>query len=171
MNCNRFIFLFLITALFGSIAAGQATKQSIVHEQTVFGSDDDKWDRPVPVQEAVLQILKEANHASASEFSAGSLLASEIRLNGPKEVDLVLMGIGKLGLAHAALFWIFRNTSQGYKLVLSPGGDSLRILDSRWNHFQMVKVQNNTAITTTTAAYRFNGREYQLYSKKTKPIE
>jgi hypothetical protein len=161
----------LATTLLGSIATAQAPKKAARQEQTEFGSEDENWDQPVSVPVEVLRILREANHASADEIPAESLLASEIHLRDANEVDLILMGIGNLRLAHAALFWIFRNVNGEFELILSTGGDSLRVLDAKSNGYRKIGIEGNTASTTTLTIYTFDGRAYRLSKKATKRIE
>ena len=148
----------------------QVPKRTPPEEQTVFGAEDEHWFRQVPVPEEVLRILREVNQSSADEFPADSLLASEIHLRDAQEADLILMGIHILRLPHAALFWIFRKTRDRFELILSTGGDMLTVLDAKSNGYRRIRVENNTASTTTTAIYSFNGREYRLSKKETKPI-
>jgi hypothetical protein len=156
--------------LFCAIAQAQTRSPAIPKEQSDFGAEDERWERPAPVPADILQNLRNANNATADQFSAESLEASAIHLGGPEEVDLILMGVKNLTLPHGALFWVFRPRPHGHYLVLSTGGDGLTILNSRSHGLRDIRVYGNTASTTTKAIYRFDGTRYELSNQKTTPI-
>jgi len=170
------VLLFGLTAMKAQII-GNATPK----EQSDFGAEDQNWKHPVPIPEGILEILRKApgevlgklrqgNIGLPEDITSDSLLASEIHLDGLQERDLIVMGVGKLGLPHAALFWVFRQTRTGYEAVLSTGGDSLTVLNTKKNGYRRIRVSNNTASTTTGAIYVFDGRQYKLTGQHTTPI-
>jgi hypothetical protein len=148
------------------------SKKTTPHEQSDFGGEDEKWDQPARVPDEVLQILRRVENAAPSELPAQWLLASEIHLGPPGELNLIVMGIGGLRGAHSVPFWVFRKKREGYDLVLSTGGDSLKVLNARSNGYRTIKAYNvgQAGRTLTTAAYRFDGRRYQEYKIRTEAI-
>ena len=162
--------LIIITLLLKPDGFPQSANELPKMEQTTFGSEDEKWQRPVPAPPEIINILREANHAPKDEFPSDSLLASIIHLRDAQETDFVVMGIHNLRPPHAALFWIFRRTSERYELILSTGGDSLTVLDARSKGYRQIRVENNTASTTTSATYSFDGAVYKISKQKTEPI-
>jgi hypothetical protein len=170
VKLNRLISLIVGAAFLGTPGQPQTRKSSNLKEQSDFGAEDEKWDRPIPVPKPVLQILISVRKALPDELPAEWLLASEIHLYEREERDLIVMGVGGLRLPHAALFWVFRETPRGYELVLSTGGEALTVLDGKWKGFRKIRVYNNTASTTTSTIYRFDGRQYVVRGQKTKPI-
>jgi hypothetical protein len=165
---NRAAKLVTVGLLLATI--GQAQSQYSPGEQSEFGAEDQKWDRPVPVPSSVLQILRSAMKASPEELPAEWLLASEIHLSGPNEIDLLVMGVGGLTLPHAAHFWVFRRKRGQHELVLTTGGDSLTVLNRKWKGFREIQVYNNTASTTAGTIYSFDGQRYVVHSQKTNKI-
>jgi hypothetical protein len=140
-------------------------------EQSDFSSNDENWNRPAKVPEEVLEVLRTISGASPDELPSEWLLASEIHLDGPIETDLVVMGIRGLRGAHAVPFWIFRRTAESYQLILSTGGDGLRVSQTKWNGYRTIQTFNLTGIAITTASFRFDGHQYTRSSGRTKPIE
>jgi hypothetical protein len=150
----------------------QDSKKTTPHEQSEFGAEDEKWDQPARVPDEVLQILRGVENAAPNELPAQWLLASEIHLGPPDEVDLIVMGIGGLRGAHSVPFWVFRKKREGYDLVLSTGGDSLKVLNARSNGYRTIKAYNvgEAGRTLTTATYKFGGGRYQEYRVRTEAI-
>ena len=167
---HRLVALVVVGAFFATFGQAQTHKDSSAREQSEFGAEDKKWDRPVPVPTAVLQILRSAMKASPEELPAEWLLASEIHLTERDEIDLIVMGVGGLTLPHAAHFWVFRGAHGQHELVLSTGGDSLTVLDRKWKGFREIRVYNNTASTTSGTIYSFDGRRYVVRLQNTAPI-
>ena len=120
---------------------------------------------------SVLQDLRNATGANEDEMPEDSLLTSEVDLGGTDEEGLIVMGIDRLRLPHAALFWVFKKDRTGYTMVLSTGGDSLSIIPSRTNGYNRICLSNNTAATYTFATYAFDGKQYKLEKTETKPIQ
>ncbi len=141
-------------------------QQKTVQEQSDFGSDSD-LDRKVPTPRSAMEAIRTESHSNADELSDDMFETSEIHLNGPAEVDLiVLIHVG----SHAARFILLRPTSSGYSIVLDSGGDSLAVLRTRSNGYRNVAVGGITQAGrfTTVASYKFDGRRYIRASEKTK---
>ena len=160
----------LLAVLVGTCAYAQTNHASQPREQAEFGAEDEHWQLPVRVPEAVLQILRSVNNALPDEMPEKSLLGSEIHLDGPEETDLIVMGVKSLRLPHGALFWVFRKNRDRYELILSTGGDALTVLDAKWKGHREIRVYNNTARTTTATFYKFDGEHYREFEAKTSPI-
>lgn len=166
---KRLLFIFLsVAAFFPQCARTQTRTKVIPSEQTTFGADDQTIDRPARVPEEVVRIVRKVSHAKPDELPESWLLASEIHLDEGSETDLIV--IGRWGGSHTAPFWAFRKLATGYHLVLAGGGDSLEVLDTRWNGFREIAIDNSTLRTRTRSVYRFNGTRYQLYTHRTTTV-
>lgn len=171
MKTYQLALMTLVAAMTTSLAATQkqsASKQS-QREQADFGADEEKLDRPVPVPDEVVQKIREVDNAPPDELPAEWLLASEIHLDGPNEIDLVIMGTGKLRGAHIVHFWVFRKKQTGYEMVLATGGDALSVLKTRWKGFREIDAYGIglAGAEVTTVTYRFDGQRYQKFKTKT----
>jgi hypothetical protein len=169
----RSIPLFLVAMLLMlAPLEAQNSKRTTQPEQSDFGGEDEEWDQPAQVPDEVLEILRRVKNAAPNELPAQWLLASEIHLGPPSELDLIVMGIGGLRGAHSVPFWVFRRKTGGYDLVLSTGGDSLKVLNARSNGYRTIKAYNvgQAGRTLTTATYRFSGGRYQEYKVRTEAI-
>jgi hypothetical protein len=169
MKASSLILIIFISAISASIGLAQksgATK-ALPREQTEFGAEGD-FDRPTSVPDEIVQTIRRIDNAPPDQLPADWLAASEIHLDGPDEVDLVVKGIRGLALPHAALFWIFRKQQEGYELVLATGGDSLTVRESRWKGFREISTTNFTQAgrQTTRTIYRFDGQRYKEFNKK-----
>jgi len=154
-----------------SLAATQKQSASnhSAQEQVDFGADEEKLDRPVIVPEEVVQTIRQIDKAPPDELPSGWLLASEIHLDGPNEIDMIVMGTGGLRGAHAVPFWVFRKKQASYELVLATGGDGLSVLKTRWKGLREINAFGiglaGAEITTTT--FRFDGQRYKKFQTKT----
>jgi hypothetical protein len=165
--------LVFILGLHLTAVQGQSIKQPLAREQTRFTAEDESVERPVAVPETVVEILRQTVRRFPDETPPGLLLASEIHLDGPNETDLIVIGVG-VGLreAHSVPFWVFRKTSSGYTLVLSTGGDGLRVTSSRWKSFRNIEAYNISMATAKLyrTTYRFDGKSYQKLRVTALPI-
>lgn len=147
-------------------------------EQAVFGLENEV-NRPVNVPEGALQILRTdtevlrclkqnqtPNHVSASWF-----VASEIHLNGPEGIDLVVQPKNTcLFGANIGPFWVFRNTPQGYRMVLTTRALGLEVLRSRTKGYRNIRGVRATATNTVSVLFRFDGHKYRPRNSKVEPI-
>lgn len=137
-------------------------------------------------KEALRVLAKEAGVASCLENEGVSsdqlpspwFIASEIHLDGPNEVDLVVLpnlasepqrhpGPAACFLgANTGQFWIIRKTAAGYKLVLSLFTHGLTILDSRSKQLRDIEAVTVSVHGETRSLFKFNGEQYKLYSEK-----
>jgi hypothetical protein len=139
------------------------------HEQSDFGADAEKLDRPAIVPDEVVQKIREVDNAPPDELPAEWLLASKIHLDGPNEIDLIVMGTGGLRGAHVVPFFVFRKKEGRYELVLSTGGDGLSVLNTKWHGFREISAYGIgfAGRETTTVTFRFDGQQYQKFKEKT----
>ena len=137
-------------------------------------------------QEALRVLAKEVGVASCLENEGVSseqlpsswFIASEIHLDGPNELDLVVLpnlasepqrhpgpALCFLG-ANTGQFWIIRKMPSGYQLVLSLFTHALTVLDSRSNRLRDIEAVTVSVDGETTSLFKFNGEQYELYSEK-----
>jgi hypothetical protein len=179
VNWIRLSVLLLMGALLATVGEAQKTKIPPPREQSVFSSEDDGVQRPVSLPEGVAQVLRNDTHVLAAlnadkispdQLPTGWFSASEIHLNGPDEVDLIVEGEGHMRGAHVNPFWVFRKTPQGYRLVLNESADLLEVLNTKWKGYRKIRLSAVIARTVVRLFYRFEGHEYRLYQRKYEPI-
>ena len=111
-------------------------------------------------------------NGSSDEIDASWFQTSEIHLDGPDEIDLIVLPRNQcLNGVNVGPFWIARKLDNEYRLILSTGGHDLEILNTRYRGYRDVRVSTATATMITTIDYRFNGLQYQKHDTTTKPIE
>ena len=150
--------VFLALVFFCPSPVDSQIQRKRVAEQTEFGADAD-LDQPIPVPEAALKALRNVLKATSDELPAERLQASEVHLDGPTEVDLV---VPVLAGSHAAFFYILRPASDGYELIFDSGGDSMTVLRTRSHGYRDLRVVGITmaGAAQTRVVYRFDGRKY-----------
>ena len=120
-----------------------------------------------------------ARGATPAQAPASWFLASAVHLNGPDEVDLIVLPNvaniaaptnpgGCLLPAHGGPFWVLGPgvASGRYRLLLATYGLRLEVLNSRTNRYGDIRV----GAGTTTLLYKFTVNQYQLAEKKTQPL-
>jgi hypothetical protein len=174
-------------------ASAQNPRSDRDTEQTVFDAEADSSQmlvrRPTEIPDSALQVLRDTltggvfnclnargttpEHAPASWF-----LASAIHLNGPDEIDLVVLPNvrsianpanpgGCLLAAHGGPFWVLGPgiASGRYGLLLATYGLRLEVLNSRTNRHRDIQI----GAERTALLYKFTVQQYQLTEKKTAP--
>jgi len=168
--------LFIITS--SAPIEAQTTGKNPVKEQSMFGAEDETVDRPVNVPGGALEILRKdewvlqylkAEGKSPDQLTSEPFLASEIHLDGPKEIDLIVTGTGRLR-GNVATFWVFRKLPEGCRLVLKATAQSLVVRRDRWKGFRNMSVGSPIAGLSVEVFYRFDGKQYRYYRKKSEPI-
>jgi len=162
---------------FGCIVIqGQRPQQ----EQTHFSAEDEAVKHPVTVPDEVLGILRRdrlvQNVLKGESIAPEKLLttwfsASEITLGGPGEKDLIVEAEELLRGANIDTFWVFIDTDHGYELALTIPVHDLIVKSARTNGYRDLEALAATAVTVTTASFRFDGHEYKLFSSKTEDIK
>jgi hypothetical protein len=196
----RLLGSLLLLAAVSACAGEQTTKKGNEPEQTVFGADPLPQQfirKPVQVPPAALQVLRDSlgrgavnclksNGITADDVPALWFVASEIHLDGPEEVDLIVQpnlpkirtdelphheASGCLLGANVGPFWVLRNTSGRYGLLLETYALSLEVLNSRSNFYRDIQAEGATAGTLTTILYKMAVAQYQVAEKKTEPVK
>ncbi|HKM66986.1 MAG TPA: hypothetical protein VJX70_07465 [Candidatus Acidoferrum sp.] len=155
----------------------QQTKKSTAYEQTRFDLEV-VVRHPVPLPQAVLKILRHDGEVRSSRcvseddqaqaISASWFEASQIHLDGPDEVDLLAKGKdGCLFGANMGPFWIFRNTPQEYKLVLTVSALGVDILRNKTNGLRDVSAVAVAGGKWVSVSFKFDGQKYQQSETKT----
>lgn len=179
MNLKPQILLTVIVTIFPSLTEAQAPENTSDKEQSVFGGEDETVVHPIKVPPGVLEILRkdkqvlrylDAEQKAAHELTTEPFLASEIHLDGPNEIDVIVMGEGRLRGANVVTFWLFRKLADEYRLVLKATAQSLLVLRARWNGFRIISAGSPIAGSSVEVFYRFDGKQYQYYRKKSEPI-
>jgi hypothetical protein len=199
MQWRRLAWFFVLAAVLGSVKAQKPTKDA-PPEQTTFGAD---WGpgqvfmgKPIEIPVSALQVVKDTlqrgainclnGHNIAPELIPASwFAASEIYLDGPEEVDLIVQpnlpkivahevpldkAAGCLLGANVGPFWVIRRNPSGrYGLLLETYALGLEVRDSRTNFYRDIQTVVSTATTTTTIVYKMAVAQYQIAEKKTEP--
>lgn len=167
----RVLTLALTGALVTITTDPQQTKKSAAPEQTRFGLEE-LVRHPVPLPEAVLKILRDDGEVRSSRcvseddqaqaISASWFEASQIHLDGPYEADLLVKAKdGCLLGANIGPFWIFRNTPQVYKLVLTVSALGVDILQNKTNGLRDVSVGAVAGGEAVRVRFKFDGQKYK----------
>jgi hypothetical protein len=169
----------MIMRLSGTSGNVQNAKNTGSKEQRLFDADDITVEHPVALPTGALQVLRKdeqvllslkAEGKSADELTPMSFLASEIHLDGTRETDLIVIGVGKLRGANVSPFWVFRQ-SQGYDLVLKVVARGLCVLSTTWNGYRIIEAGSALSSTSYTTQYRFDGKKYRPFKKESSPVQ
>lgn len=173
----------------GRGASAQNSASERAPEQTVFDAEADTSEllvkRPVEIPDSALQVLRDTltggtrnclttMGTTPAQAPASWFLASEIHLNGPNEIDLVVVPNapkiadpknpgGCLLPANGGRFWVLGPgiASGRYGLFLATGGLRLQVLSSRTNHYRDIQIGGVRA----ALLYKFTIQQYQLAEK------
>jgi hypothetical protein len=177
-----------------SLSSHQTARKKSSVEQARFNMDTEFTPvrHPARISKAALSVLMKDQLIRSclqydgipdQELPENWFLASQIHLNGPKEVDLVVLPSGRLpdtpgdeASPNACLlgartggFWILRSTPSGYELVLSQMAVGLDILNSRTHGFRDVRLYTTSLSTTLIQDFRFDGKRYRLFRAHSRP--
>lgn len=168
----------LVLLLLISVASGKTEK-----EQTSFDTNGSpEITRPIPLPDSVLEILAHDNEVVAcregNPTPPGASLdswfaASEIHLNGPDEVDLVVLPVAqgtRYSCFHSAegigWFWVFRKVGAHYELVLKTTGLGLVIRNTRHNGYRDIQSDAAFGTHSSQTTYRFEHGKYREYQSE-----
>ena len=187
------IALIVAALLASSVGAQNKVVKNQQAEQTSFGSDVAPGqvliDRPVEVPKGALQVLRntekvlqciEFEKMTPEQVPASWFTASEIHLNGPDEIDLIVQPAlmtrespppdnSCLQGAHVAPFWVLRKRGQRYELLLETYADVLHVLDSRTKEYRDIEEFTTSVATIMSTTLRFDGEKYQPFERQEKP--
>jgi len=159
-------FVFAGLAGISLIARGQQAQS--VPEQTLFSNGS--FQHPVTLSPEVLKVILASHPAKEtfdilndSEKSNPSQLfqAAEVHLRRPDEVDLVVIGLGRMRGAENSWFWIVGSARKDPQVILFGGGDSLEILTSKTKGYRDIGIVWMSSLETETTVYNFDGNYYK----------
>ncbi len=187
------LVLTLLVTVPGGIARGQNSANDQKHEQTAFDAEPDSGamhiNKAEEIPDSALQVLRDSlsrgpvnclksRGVTPDQVPASWFLASAVHLNGPNEVDLIVLlnapalakpenPGGCLLPANGGPFWVLGPgiASGRYGLLLATYGHGMDILDSRTNGYRDIQIGS----MRTTVIYKFTVQQYQLAEKKTEP--
>lgn len=188
----KLLALGLALTVLTAVALAQGDDQTHPQEQTVFSADtipgQQQVSKPVEVPDAALQVLrdtlsrsainciKNVNQFTPDQVSASWFVGSEIHLNGPEELDLIVQPKDMqqspspnrcLFGAHVVPFWVLRNKDGRYTMLLETYADALQVLNSRTNWYRDIQTFSTTATTHTSILYKMDVAQYQTSERKT----
>jgi hypothetical protein len=180
LKLQRLMLCGLTILTFVATAEAQEPRLRLSEEQSSFNAEEDKVNRAVPVPEGALQLLRSdeqilrylsAKGESAGDLTTDAFLASEIHLNGPGEIDLIVIGRGRLRGANVVTFWVIRKSAKKFTVILKTVAHDLRIQDDRWNGFRNIETASPIAGTASVVLYKFDGKRYKVFQTKSEHIE
>jgi hypothetical protein len=167
---NRLLTL-VLGSLMGTGVVSAAAQSSVGREQRHFSAEDETVENPVTIPQPVRELLakeKMVKQATAFEqivpekFPASWFLASGVHLVRGNEEDLVLVGQGPMAGANITQFWVFRQTAQGYKLVLQAGAHDLTVTNRMHNGFREIELLSATAARSYWVLLGFLDGQYKV---------
>lgn len=143
-------------------------------EQKFFS--DSPVEHPVTLSPKVLKVLlasqpakgtfaamNDSERAEPSQF----FQAAEVHLRSSDDVDLVVIGIGRMSGADNTWFWVVRSARQDHpRVVLFSGGSALYLMDTRTNGYRDIRVVWSSASETDTTTYHFSVSDYRVWKKQ-----
>jgi hypothetical protein len=175
----KFTRLVLALSLFASMALC-AHAQGSHHdsrEQTEFSAEDEGVKKPVPVPDTVMALLvnevrgaMETADPPVTTPPASWFSASEVSLGPGKLKDLIVVGEPPLSGANTQAFWVFRNTGNGYELVLTAPAHDLEVKNHRSQGYRDIEMSAVTAGEFHSVLFRFDGKRYMNHREKLEPI-
>lgn len=148
-------------------------------EQTRFSAEDLTVQYPIDLPKQALALLSrdtrvcdalDAQGISPAHLPLSWFSATEVHLDGPNEVDLVVVGEGPLRGANVTTFWLFRPTAQGLSLILTTVGHDLDVESARSKGYNNIKVTAATVDRVSTVVYGFDGNKYSVRNRESRPI-
>jgi hypothetical protein len=175
----NFTRLVLALSLFTSMALGGPGQGShhASREQTEFSAEDQGVKNPVPVPDSVMALLgnevrgaMQTADPPITKPPASWFSASKVSLGPGKLKDLIVVGEPPLSGGNTQTFWVFRNTGNGYELVLTAPAHDLRIKDHRSKGYRDIEMSAETAVELHSVLFRFDGKHYVNHREKLEPI-
>ena len=156
-------FFVLIVVLISAALASNA--QNV---QTVFNLEEDVA-KSAAIPQDVIAILKSDKRVDACFQAKGKganeaewFEASEIDLNGDKQMDLVIKAKDAcLFGANQGPFWVYQNTGEGFKQILSEHGLQLSVLPKKINSFNQIQVSKAVRMKPASRTFSFRNGKYQ----------
>jgi hypothetical protein len=141
---------------------------------------EEDWEHTVPLPRDVLNILRKDEFVrkrslkkgeSVQHITASLFVAEEIDLNDDGKPDLAVKGSDESGLSFAdrGYFWIFQTVPHGHRLVLSVDGNGFSAMKTKTHGFHSIESGTTIPAFSETELYTYNGREYRLTRRRTRP--
>jgi hypothetical protein len=161
------LFVFTALAEMALITHGQEVHSA--PDQTLFSNSP--FQHPVTLSPEVLKVLW-ATHPARETFAVMNdserrnpsqfFQAGEVHLSLPDQVDLVVIGMGRMRGADNSWFWVVRSARKDPQVVLFSGGDSLEVLDGKTHGYRDIRAVWMSSLETETTIYHFDGNHYQM---------
>jgi hypothetical protein len=170
---SKSIFILILAAAEFCVCTGQTIKS--IPEQTVF-RESEPIHHAVPLPPKVLEALLETKEVKEVLGSARGqqgenpsqlFRATQIRLAGPDEVDLVVEGISPVSGADNTWFWIVSSADNAPTIILWAGANSLEVMATATNGYRNVRSSWSSPTMTQTREYHFDGQKYALWKETT----
>lgn len=156
----------------------QAPRKIGPGEQTTFGSEEEKFERPVTLstearaalagERSIADVLKDEG-LKAETMPEDWFMASEVHLSSPEEADLVVMGDKIARGAYTTAFWVLRHSPTGYKVIFRADAHDLDLLKSRTNGLCDISITIVNLHGEYSAEYGFDGTTYKIAKRKWAP--
>ncbi len=145
--------------------------------QSRFGPEID-FDRASPIPESIWKSIQvgEKNADLKKELlkddkAASWVLASQINLNNDEMPDYVVMAHrAPLAGANITTFWIFLNSTHGFRKVLETSALEINILDKPKKGLRSISGSRRVGAEGVTVIFNYDGVEYRPVSTKTIPL-
>lgn len=157
--------LVLALAVIALVAHGQTPPP----EQRLFSGGPVQ--HPVNLSPEVLRVLL-ARHPAKETFEIMNdsekhdpsklFQAAEVHLSSSDEVDLVVIGLGRMRGTENLWFWVVRSARKNPEVILFSGGDSLEVTDKKTHGYKDIGVVWMSSVETETTVYQFDGMFYRM---------
>lgn len=169
---GTFVLIFAFV-LFGFSAVPSQEGQP-AHGKIVIPKGD-PFEHQVPLPPDVLKALLN-DDAVTSSFArmtdyqrnnpAELFFASEARLGRPDEVDYVVGGMMPLCGVSFDWYWVVRPTARRPEVVLFATGNVMELMETRAHGYRDIRTVGGTHWETDESVYRFDGKKYKLWKKR-----
>jgi hypothetical protein len=171
------VLAFLVAACVSCASAQTHTKQT-EREQTHFSAEDEDVHHPVAIPDKVWEILKRDKFrevyldggSSPAEPQRSWFSAALVHLQDASKTDYVVEAKGPLRGANVDTFWVFLDTPNGMKLVLTAAVHDLSILSRRWNGVRTIELDGATCCQITMTWLRYENGKFEIHRQITKNI-
>lgn len=188
---RNLIPLVAIVGVCASVTASQNPRSVARQEQTHFSAEQADVgvpvQRPVDLPDSALQVLRTDKRVAICRgeenlpngIPARWFIASEIHLDGPDEVDLIVQPrmIDEnptenrcLFGANIAPFWVLRQAPPGYTLVLEIDAHDLKVRATRSKGYRDIAAYAGFGGNEHSVLYKFDGKKYESYQRKSEPV-
>jgi hypothetical protein len=149
-------------------------------EQQQFSAEDEGVKNPSTIPDEVMAILRsdrlvqnvaKGQKVPLDKIPATWFSASKIKLGGSGTTDLIVAAEGPLAGGNVDVFWVFIQQNSTFKLVLMLPAHDLIVKSTHSHGYRDIEALAATAVTVSTARFRFDGKGYKRYASKTEDIK